>query len=58
MRDMIRRFAADETGNSAIEYGLVASIMAVAILGMAGTVGLSLIGKLDEILQAFAGAAR
>lgn len=58
MRDLILRFAADETGNSAIEYGLVASIMAVAIVGMAGTVGLALIGKLDEILQALIGAGR
>jgi Flp pilus assembly pilin Flp len=58
MRDLILRFAADETGNSAIEYLLVASIMAVAIVGMAGTVGMALIGKLDEILQALMDAGR
>ena len=33
MSRLVRRFAADETGASAIEYGLVASLIAVAIIG-------------------------
>lgn len=32
MRNIIRRFLADESGATAIEYGLLASLIAVAII--------------------------
>ena len=53
---LINTFLADETGTSAIEYGLVAAMTSLAIIGVAGTLGLALADKLDEIIQAFVDA--
>lgn len=39
MKDLIKRFAANESGATAIEYGLIASLIAVAIIGAAGALG-------------------
>lgn len=33
MRTLIRRFAHDESGATAIEYGLIAALLSVAIAG-------------------------
>ncbi|MEN5112741.1 Flp family type IVb pilin [Brevundimonas diminuta] len=33
MRNFITRFAKDESGATAIEYGLIAALIAVAIIG-------------------------
>ena len=33
MKDLINRFASDESGATAIEYGLIAALVAVAIIG-------------------------
>jgi Flp pilus assembly pilin Flp len=53
---LINTFLADETGTSAIEYGLVAAMTSLAIIGVAGTLGLALADKLDEVIQAFVDA--
>lgn len=45
MKNLIAQFAADESGATAIEYALLASLIAVAIIGAATTLG-SNIGKL------------
>lgn len=37
--DLIRAFAREEDGVTAIEYGLLAALIAVAIITAAGTVG-------------------
>jgi len=42
MRKMFPRFAADESGVTAIEYGLIAALIAVFIIGAVATVGTSL----------------
>jgi pilus assembly protein Flp/PilA len=42
MKNSIRRFIADETGATAIEYGLIASLIAVAIIGAVTTLGTKL----------------
>jgi len=52
----IRRFAADETGAAAIEYGLVASLIAVAIIGVLATLGINLRDKANDIAEAIADA--
>jgi pilus assembly protein Flp/PilA len=46
-----RRFMRDEEGVTAIEYGLIASLIAVAIIVGAGLVG----DKLDAIFKYIAG---
>lgn len=44
MRNLLNRFAKDESGATAIEYGLIAALIAVAIITIVGTVG----GKLQK----------
>ena len=39
MSKLFTRFAMDESGATAIEYGLMASLIAVAIIGAVTTVG-------------------
>jgi pilus assembly protein Flp/PilA len=39
MRHLFRRFAADQSGVTAIEYGLIAGLIAVVIIGAVQTVG-------------------
>ena len=58
MANLVVRYAADETGASAIEYGLVASLIAVAIIGVLGTLGINLRDKANEIAEAVGDAGR
>jgi pilus assembly protein Flp/PilA len=58
MSSLIRHFATDETGASAIEYGLVASLIAVAIIGVLATLGVNLRDKANEIAAAVGDAGR
>lgn len=39
MKKLVRRFLACEEGATAIEYGLIASLVAVAIIAGAGALG-------------------
>ncbi|WP_333823551.1 Flp family type IVb pilin [Pinisolibacter sp.] len=39
MKNLVRRFVACEDGATAIEYGLIASLVAVAIIAGAGALG-------------------
>ncbi|HAC01001.1 Flp family type IVb pilin [Brevundimonas naejangsanensis] len=39
MRNFINRFAKDESGATAIEYGLIAALIAVAIIGAVTLLG-------------------
>ncbi len=39
MKAFIKRFADDETGATAIEYGLIASLISVAIITAASNLG-------------------
>lgn len=52
MARLIHRYAADEGGATAIEYGLVASLIAVAIVGVLGTLGINLRDKAMDIADA------
>lgn len=39
VRELVNRFMKDESGATAIEYGLIASLISVAILAAAGNLG-------------------
>ena len=39
MQNLIQRFVKDESGATAIEYGLIAALISVAIIGAATTLG-------------------
>lgn len=51
MQNFIARFSADESGATAIEYALLASLIAVAIITGATTLG----GKLNNVFNNLAG---
>ena len=42
MKALIKRFCADESGATAIEYGLIATGISVAIITVLGTAGTNL----------------
>jgi pilus assembly protein Flp/PilA len=47
MKSLVNRFAKDESGATAIEYGLIATLIAVAIIVGAGALGT----KLNEVFN-------
>ncbi|HEX3666582.1 MAG TPA: Flp family type IVb pilin [Rhizomicrobium sp.] len=42
MKNLVSRFVADESGVTAIEYGLIAALIAVVIIGAVSTLGTKL----------------
>lgn len=53
MSNFFKRFAQDESGATAIEYGLIVALIAVVIVGVVGTIGTKLntsYGKVDAVL--------
>tara|TARA_R110002020_G_scaffold198830_9_gene400177 strand:+ start:60070 stop:60234 length:165 start_codon:yes stop_codon:yes gene_type:complete len=48
---MICRFLADKFGATAIEYALIASLISVALIGGATTLGNAINGSLDGAAQ-------
>ena len=51
----IKRFLVDESGATAIEYGMIAALVAVAIIGTVGLLGTRLDETFDEILTGIGG---
>lgn len=49
MRNLLNRFAKDESGATAIEYGLIAALIAVVIIGALTLVGGSLKEKFTAV---------
>lgn len=49
MTNLFARFVKDESGATAIEYGLIAALIAVAAIGAMTTVGTELIAKFTTI---------
>ena len=47
MSKFVTRFLKDESGATAIEYGLIAALIAAVIVGTVGLIG----GKLDKTFQ-------
>jgi pilus assembly protein Flp/PilA len=52
MSKLLKRFKNDESGATAIEYGLIAALIAIAIIAGAGMVGDSLDAKFTAIADA------
>jgi pilus assembly protein Flp/PilA len=55
MTKFISRFAKDESGATAIEYGLIAALIAVVIISILGTVGTNLDAKFKEVATGLEG---
>jgi pilus assembly protein Flp/PilA len=49
MNKFLSRFVKDESGATAIEYGLIAALIAVVIIGAVTTVGSNLRGTFNNI---------
>lgn len=57
MKSIFKRFAADESGATAIEYGLIAALIAVVIITVLTNIGTNLNTKLTSVNTALAPAA-
>ena len=49
MNKLFARFAKDQSGATAIEYGLIASLISVAIIGAITTIGTKLTGTFGNV---------
>lgn len=49
MSKFVTRFIKDESGATAIEYGLIAALIAVVIIGAVSTLGKNLSNKFQNI---------
>lgn len=56
MSKLVARFAKDESGATAIEYGLIAALIAVAIIVGAGNLGTAINSKFETIKTKVASA--
>jgi pilus assembly protein Flp/PilA len=56
MTKLVAKFAKDESGATAIEYGLIAALIAVAIIAGAGMIGSKLNAKFAMISTTISGA--
>ena len=52
MTNFMKRFAQDESGATAIEYGLIAALIAVVIIAAVTNVGTALTNKFNSIKTA------
>ena len=57
MSHLLSRFVRDESGATAIEYGLIAALIAVAIIGVLSAVGGQLTTTFTSVKSGLAGAA-
>ena len=56
MSKLFSRFVKDESGATAIEYGLIAALIALAIMVGAGNLGNALNNKFSDIATTLEGA--
>lgn len=56
MKNLVKRFAQDESGATAIEYSLIAALVGVVIIGGATTLGTTISAKFTSIATTIAGA--
>ena len=49
MKNLFNRFVADESGATAIEYGLIAGLISVVIIGALKLVGGNLTNKFTQV---------
>jgi len=56
--ELLSKYVRDESGATAIEYGLIATLIGVAIVGGARSIGVSIVGLFSstdsELVKAFA----
>jgi pilus assembly protein Flp/PilA len=57
MTNLVSRFLRDEAGVTAIEYGLIAALISVVIIGAAGVVGTNLAAVFTRVSAQLAAAA-
>ena len=57
MKKLFSRFAKDESGATAIEYGLIAGLIGVVIITAVTNVGTSISGKFNEVSSALGGTS-
>lgn len=55
VRAFFARFATDQHGSTAIEYGLIASAVAVSIAVLVSSIGTSVTSMFGRVLSAFTG---
>ena len=53
MRSLVLRFAADESGTTAIEYALIALLMGVTIIGIFTSIGAQLSDMFGKVALGF-----
>ncbi|MEW6645399.1 MAG: Flp family type IVb pilin [Pseudomonadota bacterium] len=56
MKQVLLRFVADERGATAVEYGLIAAGIALAIIVVVGTLGTNVGGKFSSIKSNLGGS--
>jgi pilus assembly protein Flp/PilA len=49
MQRLVSSFVQDESGATAIEYGLIAALISVVIIGVLATIGTNLSTKFNQI---------
>ena len=49
MENLMRKFLNDESGATAIEYGLIAALISVVIIGAVTTIGTKLLSTFNAI---------
>ena len=54
MKNLVTRFANDESGATAIEYGLIAALISVAIIAALTLVGSNLTAKFNSVASTLA----
>lgn len=57
MTNLMKRFAKDESGATAIEYGLIAALIAVVIITVLGTIGTKLNTAFTSVSNGLGSAA-
>ena len=57
MTKFISRFAQDESGATAIEYGLIAALIAVVIISAVTALGATIKTKFNEVVTGMGGTA-
>ena len=57
MKTLFSRFAADESGATAIEYGLIAALIGVVMVGAATALGKEVKAAFNDVLVAMGGTA-
>jgi pilus assembly protein Flp/PilA len=56
MKNLVAKFAKDESGATAIEYGLIAALIAIAMITGAKAVGTAVNSKFSNVATAINGA--